>query len=83
MERVIDKIEAALRDIVLEGIRPSLLIINQEDETGLFTQGTIPKPESVEKFVMDKYQVELMVITKDKKSEPQFYGSIRQDSFTS
>ena len=68
------KIEDAFAERIAEGILPDLLIINHNDERLLFTEGHIPKENSAEDFFMDKYKVEMFVLTTKLTTEPEFYG---------
>ena len=74
MKSVMQKIEDAFAERIAEGILPDLLIINHNDERLLFTEGHIPKENSAEDFFMDKYKVEMFVLTTKLTTEPEFYG---------
>jgi len=58
-----------LRD--LELIEPCLLVINEQYERLLFTEGVIPKNESAEDFAKNRFGCELIVI---KDHEICFFG---------
>lgn len=49
-----------MRDI--ERIEPCLLVINEQYERLLFTEGVIPKNESAEDFVKNRFGCELIVL---------------------
>jgi hypothetical protein len=82
MMSILEKIEKAFAERMTEGILPDLLIINHKDERSLFTDGFIPKASSAEKFFMDKYKVELFVISTKLTTEPEFYGRYLVNSTT-
>ncbi len=71
---LLEKIDNAFNERMSEGILPDLLIINHKDEAELFTEAHIPKASSAEDFFMEKYKVELFVLTTKLTTEPEFYG---------
>lgn len=74
---VLDKIGVAFEILMKEGISPSLLLINKNDERKLFTEGSIPKSESAEDFLLDRFKVEVFVLPINQITEPEFYGKHR------
>lgn len=70
---VIEKIEEQIEVRKREGIRPSLVILNTEQERCLFTDDDrIAKETSAESYLMEKYNLELLVTPRE--TEPDVYG---------
>ena len=82
MMSILEKIEKAFAERMTEGILPDLLIINHKDERELFTKKHIDKAESAEDFFVDKYKVELFVISTKLTTEPECYGRHLANSTT-
>lgn len=81
IDTVLGKIKKAFVDLQMENIRPSLIVINQEDERTLFTEGSIPKANSTEDFFLSEFQVEVFIVVEDQMSEPTFYGNMQINPF--
>ncbi len=77
--KVIDKIKLKIDECKGEGIRPALVILSRKDERSLFTgddnelaEHTIPKNLSAETYLMDNFEIELLVT--DKQTDPDVLG---------